>query len=35
VLAEHHARVAGTIGYEVVCGLNTDPARARRVVLDG
>jgi alanine racemase len=34
VLAEHHARVAGTIGYEIVCGLNADPARARRVVLD-
>ncbi len=35
VLAEHHALVAGTIGYEIVCGLNTDPTRARRVVLDG
>jgi alanine racemase len=35
VLAEHHARVAGTIGYEIVSGLNTDPTRARRVVLDG
>jgi alanine racemase len=35
VRAEHHARVAGTIGYEIVCGLNTDPTRARRVVLDG
>jgi alanine racemase len=35
VLAEHHARVAGTIGYEIVCGLNADPTRARRVVLDG
>jgi alanine racemase len=34
LLAEHHARVAGTIGYEIVCGLNTDPTRARRVVLD-
>jgi alanine racemase len=34
VLAEDHARVAGTIGYEIVCGLNTDPTRARRVVLD-
>ena len=34
VLAEHHARVAGTIGYEIVCGLNTDPTRARRVVRD-
>ena len=34
VLAEAHARVAGTINYEVVCGLNADPRRARRVVVD-
>jgi alanine racemase len=34
VLAEDHARVAGTINYELVCGINTNPARARRVVLD-
>jgi alanine racemase len=34
VLAEDHARVAGTINYELVCGINSDPARARRVVLD-
>ena len=34
VLAERHADVAGTITYELVCGLNSDPARARRVVLD-
>jgi alanine racemase len=33
VLAERHADVAGTIGYEIVCGINSDPARARRVVL--
>lgn len=35
IRAEHHALVAGTIGYEIVCGLNTDPSRARRMVLDG
>src|SRR5512133_1294025 len=34
VLAEDHARVAGTINYELVCGINDNPARARRVVLD-
>jgi alanine racemase len=32
VLAEEHARVAGTIAYEVVCGLTTRAPRARRVV---
>jgi alanine racemase len=34
VLAEDHARVAGTITYELVCGINSDPTRARRVVVD-
>jgi alanine racemase len=34
VLAEDHARVAGTINYELVCRINDDPARARRVVVD-
>jgi alanine racemase len=34
VLAEDHARVAETINYELVCGINADPARARRVVVD-
>jgi alanine racemase len=34
VLAEDHARVAGTINYEIVCGINSTPTRARRVVLD-
>jgi alanine racemase len=34
VLAEAHARVAGTINYELVCGINVDPRRARRVVVD-
>ncbi|HET7045683.1 MAG TPA: alanine racemase [Gaiellaceae bacterium] len=35
VLAEEHARVAGTITYELVCGIESGPARARRVVVDG
>jgi len=34
VLAEDHARVAGTINYELVTGINSDPTRARRVVVD-
>jgi alanine racemase len=34
ILAEDHARVAGTINYELVCGINSNPARSRRVVLD-
>jgi len=33
VFAEAHARVAGTINYEVVCGINVDPRRASRVVV--
>src|SRR5207237_4079576 len=33
VLAEEHARIAGTITYELVCGINSDPSRARRVVV--
>jgi len=33
-LAEEHARVAGTITYELVSGVNPRPTRARRVVLD-
>jgi alanine racemase len=33
-MAEDHARVAGTINYELVCGINSHPARARRVVVD-
>jgi alanine racemase len=35
VRAEAHARVAGTINYELVCGINSDPRRARRRVVDG
>jgi alanine racemase len=34
VLLEDHARVAGTITYELACGINASPTRARRVVLD-
>jgi alanine racemase len=35
VLIEEHARVVGTIGYEIATGLVTAPGRARRVVRDG
>src|SRR3989440_4006256 len=35
VLAEEHARVAETITYELVCGISSDPTRARRIVVDG
>ena len=35
VAAEAHARVAGTIAYELVCGINRAPERTRRSVLDG
>jgi alanine racemase len=31
---ERHAAVAGTIGYEIACGINSDPTRAHRVVID-
>ena len=34
VLAEDHARVADTINYEIVCGIESGPLRARRTVLD-
>jgi alanine racemase len=34
VLAESHARVAGTINYELLCGISSDPRRARRSVVD-
>src|SRR3954464_616546 len=33
MLTEDHARVADTINYELVCGISSDPARARRVVV--
>jgi alanine racemase len=35
LLAEAHAHVAGTITYELTCGISSDPTRARRVVVDG
>ena len=35
VLAEEHARVADTINYEIVCGINSDPRRTRRTVANG
>jgi alanine racemase len=35
VLAEEHARVADTINYEIVTGINRSPLRARRMVVDG
>jgi len=34
VLVEDHARVANTIPHDLVCRINTDPSRTRRVVLD-
>ncbi|MGH3003025.1 MAG: alanine racemase [Gaiellaceae bacterium] len=33
VTLEEHARVAGTINYELVCGIESSPTRARRVVV--
>ena len=35
VAAEAHARVAGTIAYELVCGISRAPERTRRIVVDG
>ena len=35
IQAEAHARVAGTIAYEIVTGIRSSPDRARRTVLDG
>ncbi|HEY3017499.1 MAG TPA: alanine racemase [Gaiellaceae bacterium] len=34
ILAEAHARVAGTINYELVCGIETGSLRARRTIID-
>ena len=34
VLAETHAHVAETLTYELVAGINSDPTRARRVIVD-
>ena len=35
VTLEGHARHAGTIAYELACGIDSSPLRARRVILDG
>ena len=35
VLVEEHARIANTIPHDLVCRINSDPTRARRVVVDG
>jgi alanine racemase len=35
ILAEEHARVLGTINYEIACAVNANPARAERTVVDG
>jgi len=34
ILVERHAEVAGTIGYEIVCGIDSRASRAQRVLLD-
>ena len=34
LLVEEHARAAGTINYELVCGLHPRPGRSSRVVVD-
>jgi alanine racemase len=34
ILAEAHARVAGTINYDLVCRIESGPLRARRTVMD-
>ncbi len=35
VLLEEHARIAGTITYELACEIGSGPERARRTVVDG
>jgi alanine racemase len=35
LLVEEHARHAGTINYELACGIRSDPLRADRRVIDG
>jgi alanine racemase len=35
LLAEEHARVAGTITYELACGLGRNPDRTSRSIVDG
>jgi alanine racemase len=34
VLLEHHARLAGTIAYELACGINRSAERANRAIID-
>jgi alanine racemase len=34
LLAEEHARAAGTINYEITCGIRSQSERARRVLQD-
>ena len=34
LLADDHARFAGTIAYELLCGIESSPSRARRTVVD-
>ena len=34
MLAEAHARVAGTINYDLLSGIESGPLRARRTVID-
>jgi len=34
VLVERHAQVAGTIGYEIACGIESGPERGRREVVE-
>jgi alanine racemase len=34
LLLEEHARLAGTINYELASGINSSPLRARRIVID-
>jgi alanine racemase len=35
ILAEEHARVLGTINYEITCAVRADPLRAERRIVDG
>ena len=34
IYAEQHAAVAGTIGYELACGIRAAPGRAERTVVE-
>lgn len=34
LLLEEHAQVAGTINYELACGIDSSPTRARRAIMD-